>query len=86
MMERLADRRRTPIIALVVALMASTLAMPGLVSAATAQADKPVIKIVATGGTIANTPSGRLAVEDIIEQLPEVEELAELRVEDVTRG
>ncbi len=50
-----------------------------------AQAQLPVIKIFATGGTIANTPDGRLAVEAIIQALPEVEKIARLRVEDITR-
>lgn len=45
----------------------------------------PLIKILATGGTIANTPDGRLAVEAIIQALPEVEAIARLRVEDITR-
>lgn len=45
----------------------------------------PIVKIFATGGTIANTPDGRIAVQAIIDELPEVEDIAELRVEDVTR-
>lgn len=47
--------------------------------------DLPVVKIFATGGTIANTPDGRIAVEAIIDDLPEVAEIADLRVEDITR-
>lgn len=56
----------------------------GAASVAAAQ-DKPIVKIFATGGTIANTPDGRIAVEAIIEALPEVNDIAELRVEDITR-
>ena len=52
---------------------------------ASAQDELPVVKIFATGGTIANTPDGRIAVEAIIDALPEVEDIAELRVEDITR-
>jgi L-asparaginase len=52
---------------------------------ASAQTQLPIIKIFATGGTIANTPDGRLAVEAIIQALPEVEKIARLRVEDITR-
>jgi L-asparaginase type II len=47
--------------------------------------DLPLIKIVATGGTIANTPDGRLSVDAVIEALPEVEAIAGLRTEEVTR-
>lgn len=54
-------------------------------SVASAQQDKPIVKILATGGTIANTPDGRVAVEAILEALPEVGDLAEFRVEDITR-
>jgi L-asparaginase len=52
---------------------------------AAARGDRPVVKIFATGGTIANTPDGRIAVEAIVDALPEVEEIAELRIEDITR-
>jgi L-asparaginase type II len=55
-------------------------------AAATAQEeDRPIIKIVATGGTIANSPDGRLSVDAVIEALPMVEDLAMLRTEEVTR-
>lgn len=60
----------------------TALAFAPLVAAAQ---ELPIIKIVATGGTIANTPDGRLSVDAVIEALPEVENLAELRTEEVTR-
>lgn len=60
-------------------------AASALPAAAPAQEDKPIVKVLATGGTIANTPDGRVAVEAILEALPEVGDLAEFRVEDITR-
>lgn len=67
-----------------VAVLAVTLLAAVPITAA-AQDDRPVVKIFATGGTIANTPDGRVAVEAIIAALPEVEGIAELRIEDITR-
>lgn len=66
-----------------VAIMAFSLLS---LSAITSNADElPNVKIFATGGTIANTPDGRISVESIIEELPEVNDIAALRVEDITR-
>ena len=50
-----------------------------------AQTQRPVVKVVSTGGTIANTQGGRISVEQIIADLPEVKSIADLRVEEVTR-
>ena len=72
-------------VALSLTLAALTAVLPNLASIAGAQTGRPVVKIVATGGTIANTPDGRISVEQIITELPEVESIADLRVEDVTR-
>jgi len=47
--------------------------------------DLPIVKIFATGGTIANTPEGRIAVEVVLEQVPELSDLADIRIEDITR-
>lgn len=58
---------------------------PAFATAASAQEDMPTIMIVATGGTIANTPDGRIAPEAIIEAMPEVLDYAELLTVDVTR-
>ena len=79
-----ASRRVAAVAAVAAVGVASSL---GLTSQAPAQAqtERPVVKILATGGTIANTPDGRIAVEAILEALPEVEEIADLRVEDITR-
>ena len=72
-------------VALSLTLAALTAVLPNLAPIARAQTGRPVVKIVATGGTIANTPDGRISVEQIISELPEVESIADLRVEDVTR-
>eukprot|EP00963_Diacronema_lutheri_P011078 scaffold1314_cov386-Pavlova_lutheri.AAC.36 len=45
----------------------------------------PRSKFFATGGTIANTPDGRVSVEAIVEALPQVLDIAELEAEDITR-
>ena len=47
--------------------------------------DLPTVKVFATGGTIANTPDGRVSVDAIIEALPEVLEIANLEIEDIRR-
>ncbi len=47
--------------------------------------DKPTVRIIATGGTIANTPSGRLAVESVLEQVPAVSAYADITVRDYIR-
>jgi L-asparaginase len=62
-----------------------SLATLGVLSLPAAAQDVPNVKIFATGGTIANTPDGRIAVEAIIDALPEVTEIAELSIEDITR-
>ena len=72
-------------VALSLALAALAVSLPNLAPIAGAQTGRPVVKIVATGGTIANTPDGRISVEQIITELPEVNSIADLRVEDVTR-
>lgn len=74
---------RTPGRAVAAAFVAGALAVAPVLPAM-AQ-DLPLIKIVATGGTIANTPDGRLSVDAVIEALPMVEDIAELRTEEVTR-
>jgi L-asparaginase len=61
---------------------AAALVAVGLPAAAQ---DLPNVKVFATGGTIANTPDGRIAVEAIVDALPEVTEIAELSIEDITR-
>jgi L-asparaginase type II len=72
-------------VALSLTLAALTAVLPNLAPIAAAQTGRPLIKVVATGGTVANTPDGRISVERIIAELPEVESIADLRVEDVSR-
>ena len=47
--------------------------------------DLPLIKIVATGGTIANTPSGRLHAGEVAEVIPELKKTARIEIEEVFR-
>jgi L-asparaginase len=47
--------------------------------------DLPLVKVVATGGTIANTPSGRLHAREVAEAIPELKQVARLDVEEVVR-
>jgi L-asparaginase len=50
-----------------------------------AQEKLPRIKVVATGGTIANTPSGRLHAGEVVEAIPQLKEVARLEVEELMR-
>jgi len=52
---------------------------------AQAQDKLPLIKVVATGGTIANTPSGRLHAGEVAEAIPQLKKVARLEVEEVIR-
>lgn len=45
----------------------------------------PLVRIVATGGTIANTPSGRLHAGEVAEAIPELRKVARLEVEELVR-
>ena len=56
-----------------------------LAGAAHAQEKLPLVKVVATGGTIANTPSGRLHAGEVAEAIPELKKVARLEVEEVIR-
>jgi L-asparaginase len=47
--------------------------------------DKPLVKIIAMGGTIANTPDGRLPIDDFVEQIPRITDHAELEVREYIR-
>jgi L-asparaginase len=55
------------------------------VSAAEAQEKLPLVKVVATGGTIANTPSGRLHAGEVADAIPALKKFARLEVEEVMR-
>ena len=50
-----------------------------------AQSQLPLVKIVATGGTIANTPSGRLNAAEVAEAIPQLKQVARLEVEELIR-
>lgn len=45
----------------------------------------PLVKIVATGGTIANTPDGRISAEAVIRDVPEIAEYARIEILDHVR-
>ncbi len=46
---------------------------------------RPLVKIVATGGTIANSPEGRMAVDTVLAQIPDIGEHARIEVVDYSR-
>jgi len=52
---------------------------------AAAQEPLPLVKVVATGGTIANTPSGRLNAAEVADAIPALKRVARLEVEEVVR-
>jgi L-asparaginase len=52
---------------------------------APAQDQLPLIKVVATGGTIANTPSGRLHAGEVAEAIPQLKKVARLEVDELMR-
>lgn len=56
-----------------------------LVGLASAQDKLPLVKVVATGGTIANTPSGRLHAGEVADAIPALKKVARLEVEEVIR-
>jgi L-asparaginase/Glu-tRNA(Gln) amidotransferase subunit D len=56
-----------------------------LAGASQAQDKLPLVKVVATGGTIANTPSGRLHAGEVAEAIPALKKVARLDVEEVFR-
>jgi L-asparaginase len=64
--------------------LAFVLLMPSHAIAQPAQ-PRPLVKIVATGGTIANTPNGRLAVDTVLAQIPEIANHARIEVLDLIR-
>lgn len=79
------ETERSPVLRAAAVSIAIIGAMSLGISSAYAQTDLPNITIIATGGTIANTPDGRLAVEAVVEQVPQVLEVADLNIVDVTR-
>ena len=63
--------------------VAAALVFQGPVKAA--EDARPLIRIVATGGTIANSPDGRMAVDTVLAQMPEISAHAEIEVTDYSR-
>lgn len=61
------------------------IALAAAACVAQAQDKLPLIKVVATGGTIANTPSGRLNAGEVAEAIPALKKVARLEVEEVIR-
>lgn len=45
----------------------------------------PLVKVIATGGTIANTPSGRLHAGEVAQVIPELKNLARIEIEEIFR-
>src|SRR5690348_11007663 len=50
-----------------------------------ARENLPLVVVVATGGTIANTPSGRLHASEVADAIPALKSVARLEVEEVVR-
>ena len=64
---------------------AAAVVLVAVVGAAAAQEQLPLVKVVATGGTIANTPSGRLNAAEVADAIPALKRVARLEVEEVVR-
>jgi L-asparaginase len=45
----------------------------------------PLIKIVSTGGTIANTGHGLIAIDDVLKDIPQARRLADFEITEATR-
>jgi L-asparaginase len=45
----------------------------------------PLIKIVSTGGTIANTGHGLIAIDDVLKDIPQARRLADFEIAEATR-
>ena len=50
-----------------------------------AQEPVPLIKVIATGGTIANSPAGRMGADTVLAQIPEIGEHARIEVVEYSR-
>jgi L-asparaginase len=64
--------------------LAFALLAPSFSTAAPAP-QRPLVKIVATGGTIANSPTGRMAVDTVLAQIPQIANHARIEVVDLIR-
>src|SRR5688572_32952880 len=65
--------------------LAVLMALLASVGAAQAQEKLPLVKVVATGGTMANTPSGRLHAGEVADAIPALRNVARLEVEELVR-
>jgi L-asparaginase len=74
-----------PSIRLLIILALAGLALPAAAASAEDHDGRPQVRIIATGGTIANSPDGRMAVESVLEQVPAVQEFADISVRDYIR-
>lgn len=50
-----------------------------------AQARLPLVVLVATGGTIANTRAGRIPVDRVLKEIPQIADVARVEVVDYSR-
>ena len=64
---------------------AAVVLLVSCMGAAAAQDKLPLVKVVATGGTIANTPSGRLHAGEVVDAIPALKKVARLEVEELFR-
>jgi L-asparaginase len=69
---------------------ALTIAIAGMLlqsvfAPAQSAAHKPQIRIIATGGTIANSPDGRMSVDSVLEQVPGIGAVADIEIRDYIR-
>ena len=69
---------------MIVRCAAAVLLVAGLCTVE-AQDKLPLVKVVATGGTIANTPSGRLHAGEVADAIPALKKVARLEVDEVIR-
>src|SRR5688572_26984225 len=65
--------------------LAVLMALLASVGAAQSQNKLPLVVVVATGGTIANTPSGRLHAGEVADAIPALKKIARLEVEELIR-
>ena len=69
---------------LITILSTVSILIPGTVLAQERN-DLPLVKIIATGGTIANSPDGRMSVDTVLSQLPEIADIARIEIYDYIR-
>ncbi len=56
-----------------------------VLTSTSAKAELPLVKVLATGGTIANTPEGRVSAEAFVQAIPEIKKYARIEVIDMMR-